>query len=261
MNPFADNPISALRELKAVWPHDQVSLIGAAGLTCSMAHFHRQTNDLDIVVAVSLDSLPSALDRLPGWHRNPRIEHRWESPAGVRVDVIPAGPDLLAAGSVTWKSGLSMNLLGMNHALSRVKTFDLAPHLKLDVATVAVITLLKIIAYGENPAERTRDLGDIAHVLEHYIEGDDPQRYSDAVFDANLQFEEVSGFLLGRDLAEFADEREGAFVNDFIERVEGATDGGRTQTIIVNQAPVSWRTEPDRVLVAIRAFKRGFANA
>lgn len=255
MNPFTEDHLTALRDLTQVWQGTKFSLIGAAGLTCQMEHFYRQTADLDLAVAVSLDSLPATFEGLPGWRHRAGLEYRWESPAGVKVDIIPAGPDHVAAGHVTWRNGHTMSLVGIDHAFSNVHALQLAPDLTVNVATVPVIALLKVVAYEEHPAQRERDLGDIAHILAYHVPDNDPRRYSDEVFEAGLRGEEVSGFLLGRDLARLVNQQERAALDAFLARVERETDGGVAQAIMARQHP--WGGEPDQLLASTRALRRG----
>ena len=118
-------------------------VIGASALACQI-DLPRQTGDLDMSASVSLEELVAALPRLQGWKRNPKNEHEWMSPSGVKVDVLPAGPSLLAAGEIIWPgTGARMNLTGMRLALERGITFEVEPGLSIPVAPVAVIALLR----------------------------------------------------------------------------------------------------------------------
>jgi predicted nucleotidyltransferase len=259
MSSFSEAQIAALRDLKRVWRETPFSLVGAAGLTCQMTSFHRQTSDLDLAVAVSLDSLPLTLNQLDQWKARPGVEHQWLSPEGARVDIIPAGPSLLAEGSVTWGEGRKMSLKGFQHALSIVTPIPVASDVTINVATVPVIALLKVISYTEMPATRGRDLGDLAHILKYYIEETSDRRYSDEVFELGLTGEEVSGFLLGSDLAKFVNLEEGTVLDEFITRVESETDGGKAQAEMASQ--LAWRNHPNELLLAIRSMRRGLANS
>ena len=250
--------IDALRELKGLWPQAQVSLIGASALTCLLPDFHRGTVDLDVTVAISMSELPSALQKLAGWKQDAQLEHRWLTPAGLKMDLIPAGAELLTAGRIVWRSGQEMSLLGFRHAFSSVSRLEMAPDLTIDVASVPVITLLKIVAYQERPHDRRKDLGDIAFALEHYASDDDQRRYSDEVLEAGVRYEEVSPYLLGHDLARLVNEAEGRSLMTFVSLAMGQGDGGMTQAVMLQEASIqSWREHPDEFDAALKVFARG----
>jgi len=261
MTALAEDQVEALRELTRVWPRAKRSLIGASALGCLMPAFHRRTFDLDVAVAISLKDLPSDIHKPPGWRRDIRHEHRWLTPAGVRVDIIPAGPDLLAAGQVTWPSGQVMSLRGFRHAFSSTSSLEIARGFRIDVATVPVVTLLKVIAYQERPQERERDLGDIAFVLANFDSENDARRYSREILEAGLRYEEVSPYLLGRDLGGLIDQGERLSLTSFIALAKGEVDGGRTELLMRRQAPIpEWRERPEEFLAVIWAFERGLAG-
>lgn len=258
MRRLAAGQVQALRELKALWPETRFTLIGATALACQLREFYRQTYDLDVSVALPLDQLPSELRKLPGWQRHARNEHEWRTPDGTRVDVIPAGPALLAAGSLVWpESGSPMRLLGFRHAFERVRPLVLADDFAVNVATIPVIALLKIIAYQDRPFDRERDLGDIAFILDRYPADEDPRRFADEVMAAGVTYEEANGLILGRELAELTDAAEKAATQLFIRCVLDETDGGRTRGVLLHQSPAGWRNRPEELLSRVRALERG----
>src|ERR1700737_870431 len=102
--------------------------------------------------------------------RNPRQEHERLSPIGIKGDVLPAGPSLLAAGEVVWPStGARMNLTGLRLALEKSIPFEIEPGLSIPVAPVVVISVLKMISYMDRPPVRERDLHDLAYILDNCV--------------------------------------------------------------------------------------------
>ena len=59
----------------------------------------RTTADLDLAVVVAPDALAGVLAPL-GWRRDARALQRWHGPEDVVADLLPAMPDLVAAGEV-----------------------------------------------------------------------------------------------------------------------------------------------------------------
>jgi len=197
---FTPDQCQALRQFAELWSDTKFCLIGASALACQI-DLPRRTDDLDISVAVSLDKLAAGLPRLDGWRRDPKKEHEWLSPAGIKVDVLPAGPSLLAAGEVVWPgTGARMNLTGLRLALERSITFEVEAGLLIPVAPVEVIAVLKMISYLDRPEERERDLYDLAFILEDHVAPDNERRFAPEVLDAGVAFEHASAYLLGYDL-------------------------------------------------------------
>src|ERR1041384_6352707 len=98
---------AALIELEQLWPEAQAVIIGASALGFYYDMSGRHTTDVDLVVALAVDVLPHLLSR-PGWRRHPKREYEFTSPAGARIDLIPASPELIRAGRLQWLNGSVM---------------------------------------------------------------------------------------------------------------------------------------------------------
>jgi predicted nucleotidyltransferase len=219
MSYLSEDQARALQHLANLWRETRFCLIGASALACQI-DLPRQTADLDITVSVSLDALEPGLQRLEGWRRHTRSEHGWFSPAGVRVDILPAGPSHLAAGEIVWPgTGARMSLAGLRLALATGEPLEVHPGLRFPVAPVPVIALLKRVSYLDRPAERERDLHDLAHVLEGYVPPEETRRFAPRVLDAEVSFEHASSYLLGLDLSQMVDDTERETVEEFVSRV------------------------------------------
>jgi predicted nucleotidyltransferase len=136
----------------------------------------------------------------------------------------------------------------------------IADDLDVRVAPASVITVLKMVAYLDRPFEREKDLEDLGHLLEHYINQDDERRYSQDVLDSELDFEEVSAFLLGQDVGAVVGAVERRTVASFITRVRGNGDTAATQARMLRQGPRAWKEDPLVLLSRLRAFDLGFGG-
>jgi predicted nucleotidyltransferase len=233
-------------------------LIGASALACQI-DLPRRTDDLDISVSVSLDELAAELPRLQGWKRNPRREHQWLSPAGIKVDVLPAGPSLLAAGEIVWPgTQVRMNLTGLRLALETGMTFEVEPGLSIPVAPVSVIAVLKMVSYMDRSGERERDLYDLAHILENYVQPDHSRRFAPEALEAGVPFEHASAFLLGLDVRRLVNDPEREAVNDFVARVRDERHPSATQGKMTRLGPSFWNQDPDELLARVDALMLGF---
>jgi len=85
------------------------------------------------------------------------------------------------------------------------------------------------------------------------------ERWSLEVVDLDLAYEEVSPFLLGRELASVVDDVERARARRFLAAIEDPADRLSTLTRMARLGPVGLR-EPEELLSRITAFQRGFES-
>lgn len=197
-------------------------VIGATSLLILMGDLGRFTRDVDLTVALDFDEFERLTMRLTalGWTPAPKLEHRWLAQRGTIIDLLPAGAELRRSGSITWPtSQFKMTLAGFDHVFTRAVEVNLLGGVTLRVAPPIVTTLLKIIAWLDDPYQRAKDLQDIRIVLRCYEQGSD-RLFSDAVFDADLpDFEFANAFLLGFDMRTLATGDDARFINQFLERL------------------------------------------
>jgi predicted nucleotidyltransferase len=253
--PLSAGQLEALRQLSQLWPPERFVLIGASALGCFLDMRWRGTADLDLTLAASLEEY---LDQTmaPGWIRDPGMEQRWYSPGGEIVDIIPAGPELLRKGEVQWpRTGHRMSLLSLRLAFERGVPVTVAPDLTVMIAPIPVLTVLKIAAYRDRPAERERDLADLAYILTEYEPED---RFADDVINLGMSYDEVGPFLLARTIAAMVNDAERAQVNRFAREASDEDDPSGIHAKLLALGPPSWRRDPDELMQCMRAFSRGF---
>lgn len=218
-SPFAPSQAATLLALRKGLPHVRTVLVGAAALACQMDMRWRKTNDLDLTVVAEEADLAARLRGL-GWKRHERYEQRWTSKQGVIVDALPAAPASLAEGRLVFaESGHVMSLVGFDLALAHCVAVPLDGATDLEVATVPVIAVLKMTAWLDRTAERERDLQDIAHILDDYLEPDDLRRWDDALIESGLPHEDQSACALGQDIARIVGRAHLAVIEAFMAAV------------------------------------------
>ncbi len=247
MVPLTEAQAKALAAIADAWPDTEIALIGALALGHRIPMDHRGTDDLDLAVAIPIEGFPGPLPSLEGWRRHRKMAHRFFSPDGQMVDVLPAGEGLIAQGYVEWPTGERMSLLGFDLAFTH-NTVEQAGTTTVSVPTAPVLALLKMRAWLDRPYIREKDLGDIAHLLALYVGDDDDRRFEDEVFDLDLAFEEVSSFMLGRDLAQIMNDDHAAHVDGFLTAA--------TAERLAVHGPQSWSSVEDAER-ALDCFRRG----
>jgi len=256
---FSAEQIEVLRNLTRMWSRTPFVLIGASAMNVRMGRRCRETYDLDFVLAVPLARYPAGLESAPGWSRDPRNEQSWRAPGEVRVDIIPVGDGEADRGALTWpRAGIEMSLTGIRLAFDCAVTIHPAPSLEILVAPLEVLVLLKMVAYLDRPSERERDLADIALLLTDYVGDTNDRRYDDDILDLGLNFQEISPYLLGRDLSKVVNRVEREAVMRFLEVIRRTDDSMAAQARMLRHAPASWRRDPEQLIVRIAAFERGF---
>jgi predicted nucleotidyltransferase len=244
---------ATLRRLSGLWRETPFVLIGASALALQIDLEWRQTNDLDVVISVALDNYPAGLGDVAGWRRLREGEHAWRSPDGVKVDLVPADPGLLRAGSLTWpESGFRMSLAGFRLAFDHHILVPVGDDHVVAVATVPALVVLKMVAFLDRPAEREDDLGDIAQVVERYLNATDDRRWQ-----LPVDFDNASAFALGTDVGSMLREDERQVVDEFIRKATDEGDRHRTHALLIRNGPFHWREHPEVLFDRLAAFEAG----
>ncbi len=250
--------VEALKTLLQIWPEERIVLIGATALGCFLDMRWRQTYDLDLSVSISVEEYASDLKELRGWTPDTHHEPRWIAPGGVRIDIIPTGSRLLAAGELAWpQSGIRMSLIGLRLAFENNEKLRLAENFEFRIAKLPVIAILKIIAYQDKPIERQRDLADLAYILEEFLSDDDPRRFDDEVFHLGLAYEETSAFFLGKEIGHIVNETERAKVHSFLTILRDESHSSLAQSKMLISAPTSWKKDQRILLRRLDVFDQG----
>lgn len=252
-----------LRDLQAAcesFSADPV-IIGATAYRVFVDDPYRTTEDVDVAVAVDLDRWPEFVSRLisQGWKQGQSLEHRWHGPRGALIDIIPAGSKLREQGRLVWpKSEMTMSLTGFGHVFADSIERDLAPGLRIKVVPLPVLALLKILAFMDSPHARQKDMEDFFELLQRYeLDGD--RRFSDAIFDAGVSFEDSGAFLLGVDIARLCTREETHLVETFLLQ---SCDEGRTVLAVFHRPLLgavdsSETGAEERVSALLLGFQRG----
>ena len=96
-----------------------------------------------------------------------------------------------------------------------------------------------MISYMDRPAQRERDLNDLAHILENHVPPDDEHRFAPEILDAEVSYEHTGAYLLGLDVRRLANDAERRGVDDFVARVRDEQHPSATQALMSRLGPRS----------------------
>jgi len=184
----------------------------------------RGTRDIDVVVnTTSWADFERAGSRLRDAGFTRRHLHEFTSPHGTRIDLLPYGQGLVQGDTIAWPDGVTMSALGLAETFHSAVERPIAEALSVHVATVAAFALLKVVAYMDRPAARSKDLGDLIDAFTRYEEESDRrfELFDVSVDSLPLRFEEAGAYLLGTDVAALAAPKTRSVIQAFLA---GLTD-------------------------------------
>jgi predicted nucleotidyltransferase len=245
--------LELLASVARAFPGRQIVTIGAAAFRWHYATFWG-TLDLDLCVAIDLEEHARS-DLLPrGWARVQGMPHRWRLPDGQLLDIIPAADELLAAGEVSWPGGTTMDLTGIDLAMRDHERYADGLPVHVGVASRRALFVTKIAAWLDRPHDRAKDLGDVALLLEDYVDGDDPRRFDEPALEG-LDWDVRPPFLLGMDLRAICAERQEGRVREFVTRVGDPTR--REHFWMLDAGPAHWLGDPTALPRRLQALLDG----
>lgn len=247
MVPLTQPQAAALDAIRGAFPDADIVLIGALALGRHVEMSHRSTDDLDLAIAVPMESFAGPIVSLDGWTQHAKMEHRFFSADGQMVDVLPASRALVERGYIEWSSGERMSLVGFDLAFAH-HTSEQAGDTAVLVPSAPVLAFLKMRAWLDRPEMRRKDLADLAHLLVCYVGDDADRRFEGEVLELGMEFEDVSPFLLGRDLAQLMSAVHRPHVLEFLDRA--------TPEQLTAHGPPSWHST-EHAERALSCFREG----
>lgn len=228
-----------LGEVANTFPGRRVVVIGAAALRW---HFPRFRGTMDLDLCVAMDRQEHADNTLfpASWRRSPRLPHRWHRSDGRVVDVLPAGDEVVLLGRLQWPDGTELDMAGIDLAMRDQVRYAPELPVTIGVASRRALFLTKVVAWLDRPADRQKDLGDIAMLLDDYADVEDPRRFDEPLV-AGWDWDERPALLLGLDLRRVAKPAHLARVRQFVARV--VTAGTPEHAWLRAAAPAAWRAE------------------
>lgn len=213
----------ALRALSKLFPDKCLYMVGATSLVVlGKLSPDRVTLDLDLAVDVLLAELRQTLAASEDWTPDPRHEERWLHRGKAPVDLLAIGGVHLEDGVLVWPdTGARMNLAGFE----LLADHSVAQHSRglsnVLVPVLEVVAVLKMASWLDRPHERLRDLRDLAHLMDRYLEPLDDRMFVGEAAQRGLFGEEAAAYLLGIDIARLGKPAAAALLARFVERLRG----------------------------------------
>ncbi|MCA8975962.1 MAG: nucleotidyl transferase AbiEii/AbiGii toxin family protein [Planctomycetes bacterium] len=245
--------LGLLAGVALAFPGRRIVTIGAAALRWHYPAF-RGTLDLDLCIAIDLEEHGRAELQPCGGVRVQGLPHRWQLPDGQLLDIIPASEELLEVGEVRWPNGSAMDLTGIDLAMRDHERYadELPAHVV--VASRRALFVTKIAAWLDRPYDRSKDLGDVALLLEDYVDDDEPRRFDEPALEGR-DWDVRPAFLLGMDLRAICTRRHEERIREFVARVEDPSR--REHFWLLDAAPAHWHADATALPRRLRSLLDG----
>jgi predicted nucleotidyltransferase len=131
----------------------------------------------------------------------------------IPVDLIPFRGVASADGTIAWPPSrdIVMNVAGFEEALTSSVLIEIEADLRVHVASVAGLTLLKLAAWVDRGRESNKDVADLYRLLTTYADAGNTDRLYETELDlleaAEFDMRLAGAELLGRDVAAICDAR------------------------------------------------------
>ncbi len=122
------------------------------------------------------------------------------------VDIVPATDDDLLAGVAHLEDDFVLSVIGFDLAFTETDLISVREDLTVPVPRLAVLVLLKMVAWLDRPNERAKDLEDLLFIWDHALDAMDDRRWDPKhpVCAAALEYDDQSAFFVGWELGRVA---------------------------------------------------------
>jgi predicted nucleotidyltransferase len=253
-NAFTPPQVEALASLASILGDTKWVLIGATAIRCRLS-LQRRTFDLDLAVGASTASVePELLNA--GWTRDPKMVQRWVR-SGATVDLVHATQGDIDEGVTSPLDGVELTVIGFDLAYEELDMIDIGAGMRIPVARVPALVLLKAIAWQDRPHEREKDLEDIFFLWSNALPDDDDRRFDPRhpLRSTVLEHDDQGAFFVGWELGKVAKETHQHWMNRFLDAMRH--DEGERFVRFVRASRVAGDSPEDRVRARLNAFDQG----
>jgi predicted nucleotidyltransferase len=187
-------------------------LIGARAkdlwLTARNIPPRRFTEDIDFAISMNsmeqFEALRNYLENTGAFIKSPNIPQRiYTADRAFIIDLIPFGKAAIDY-HITFmdKDATRMSTLGLKEVFERSATVAISDNLEILTASLPGLVILKLIAWNDRPEVRSKDLSDIAFVIQHYFDLEDELIYEkhNRYFGGELEVDQIGALALGSEM-------------------------------------------------------------
>lgn len=216
-NKLPQEQVNIIREVKQVSDSEDLNLfiVGAQARDLILQHayglpVHRRTNDIDFgIVVEDWDEFTKLKDKLIASEKfepHRTMKHRLVHKSGLLIDLVPFGALEDPVGQIAWPPDFAivMSTIGFREAYDNSIEVRIAEDLTVNVASLAGLALLKLIAWDDRRFER--DAQDLGLMMRHYLDAGNADRvYTEQgdcvdLLNDEFDYDKVSARILGRDV-------------------------------------------------------------
>ena len=138
----------------------------------------RLTYDLDIAVTINdweqYKTVEEGIIQLPNFTKDPNRKQRFQYLGTFDLDIVPFGNIMKEDDKIFWPpdEDFAMSILGFSAANEASLKISIDEDIDIQIASLAGIGLLKIVAWRDRNHKTNKDADDISFILQNYLEID-----------------------------------------------------------------------------------------
>jgi predicted nucleotidyltransferase len=170
----------------------------------------RATHDLDIAIAVDnwdrYKEIEEGILSLDGFTKDSHQQQRFLYLEQFQLDLVPFGEVMKQDDKIFWPpdESVAMSVLGFNEVATTTHTVAIDEETSIQIASLAGIFLLKLVAWSERNIETKKDADDIGFIIRNYYSINEDRIVKDHndLYEDDFDTNTAGARLIGRDLKE-----------------------------------------------------------
>lgn len=171
----------------------------------------RTTRDLDIAIAISdwakYQQIETELIKIEDFKKDTNQKQRFIYKELYHLDIVPFGEIMKMDDKIFWppEEETAMSMLGFSEVDKATHKVVIDENLSLNIASLAGIFLLKIVAWNDRHTSTNKDADDLGFILLNYFninENRVVEQHSDLYDDTDFTLSTAGARLIGRDIAD-----------------------------------------------------------